>query len=148
MKYLIILGMLLLTGCSGLILRDDDTALQTTGKVASRVLLCPLTLCVSEAAIYGDRQEELRQLSWSRQQADCRSRGLVAIQDVGCFTQAGYEQYMIAEQQAARQAALLWLGMQQQPTPKPIGPLPVRPLPQPFTCNTLQTGQTATTTCY
>ncbi len=49
---------LLLSGCSGLILRDKDSTGDKVGKVVSRVVLCPLTLCLSEAAIVGIKTEE------------------------------------------------------------------------------------------
>ena len=50
-----ILGIMLLcvsvSGCSSLILREDDTTGQTVTKVATRAFLAPLTLFFSEAYI-------------------------------------------------------------------------------------------------
>lgn len=43
---------LTLSGCSSLILRNDDTAMEKTGKVAARVALAPLTLGMLELGIY------------------------------------------------------------------------------------------------
>lgn len=64
----VLVGMLLLSGCSGLILRDKDSTGDTVGKVVTRVLLCPLTLCLSEAAIVGIKSEEEMQ-AWREQMA-------------------------------------------------------------------------------
>jgi hypothetical protein len=50
----------MLVGCSGLILRDTDSTGDKVGKVAARVLLCPVTICLSEAAIIGIKSEEER----------------------------------------------------------------------------------------
>lgn len=63
----IFLGLLLLfsSGCSHLILKDHDSAAATTGKVAARVLLAPITLGLIEAAIHEVRMGQ-----------ECRAQGL------------------------------------------------------------------------
>jgi hypothetical protein len=56
-SFLIFLGLLLVSsGCSHLILKDQDSTAVTTGKVAARVLLVPLTLGLSEAVIHEVRR--------------------------------------------------------------------------------------------
>lgn len=55
-----LVGLLMLSGCSSLIVRDQDSAGTVTGKVLTRMLLCPLTLCLTEAGIAGRKFEEAR----------------------------------------------------------------------------------------
>lgn len=57
-----------LSGCSGLILRDDDSALTTTGKVATRVILAPITVLWSEIGISIAKDEEERAIQQARYQ--------------------------------------------------------------------------------
>lgn len=59
-------SLMLLAGCSGLILREDDSGLETTGKGTARVLLCPMTICFSELAIRDEREKEMR--AWKEQE--------------------------------------------------------------------------------
>jgi hypothetical protein len=61
---LTIIGVLLLVlmGCSDLIVREADTGGVITGKVATRALLCPLTLCFSELGIADQKEREARQM--------------------------------------------------------------------------------------
>lgn len=49
---------LLVSGCEGLILRDTDSTAEATGKVATRVLLCPLTFCFSELGVIEAKNQE------------------------------------------------------------------------------------------
>lgn len=61
MKAFLVAALLIsLSGCSGLILREDDTALQTTGKVAARVILAPITILLSEVEIAHAKEKEER----------------------------------------------------------------------------------------
>ncbi|MFM8552918.1 MAG: hypothetical protein ACKOCD_11535 [Nitrospiraceae bacterium] len=56
----IVLGLaLILVGCAHLVIYDDDPVPAIAGKVASRVLLCPLTLCLSEVEI-GDEKRRIQ----------------------------------------------------------------------------------------
>jgi hypothetical protein len=61
---LTIIGVLLLVlmGCSDLIVREADTGGVITGKVATRALLCPLTFCFSELGIADQKEREARQM--------------------------------------------------------------------------------------
>lgn len=58
MKAIAILLLLSLSGCSSLILRDDDTAAETTGKVVARSLLVLPTFFLSEVAIKKAKRRE------------------------------------------------------------------------------------------
>lgn len=53
-------GMLEISGCSGLILRDNDSTLETTGKVFTRVLGCAATFCTSEIIVSAIKDHEER----------------------------------------------------------------------------------------
>lgn len=53
--------LLIMSGCSGLILRDTDSPAETTGKVVSRIILCPITICISEIGVAEAKQQEWRQ---------------------------------------------------------------------------------------
>lgn len=56
-----VLAGLLLSGCSGLIVRVDDSMGLVAGKVATRaLLLCPLTFCLSEIGIAEMKDDERR----------------------------------------------------------------------------------------
>ena len=56
----LILIMLTSTGCASLIVRDNDTAGETTGKVVARLLLAIATLGISERQIFDiERKENL-----------------------------------------------------------------------------------------
>ena len=57
---LLLLIVLLVSGCEGLILRDTDSTAQATGKVTARVLLCPLTFCFSELGVIEAKNQERR----------------------------------------------------------------------------------------
>jgi hypothetical protein len=54
----LLVGMLSLTGCGSLILRDDDTGWNTAGKVTARVLLAPATIFFSELFIWDTKRCE------------------------------------------------------------------------------------------
>lgn len=63
----LVLTFLLFSGCSHLILRDDDTAVESMAKVAARVVLAIPTFLMSEVAIADikEREEKERALnSW------------------------------------------------------------------------------------
>ena len=55
------LALFAFAGCSDLILRDTDTPEETAGKVTARVLLCPMTLCLSEFDIAMTKAREARE---------------------------------------------------------------------------------------
>ena len=57
---LLVIGVLV-SGCADLILRDTDSTAETTGKVAARVLLCPLTICMSEIGLAEAKGKEERE---------------------------------------------------------------------------------------
>lgn len=79
MKIVIAILLMCLTGCSGLILRDDDTAAQTTGKVVTRSLLIVPTLFWSEAFIAKAKREEAFAKQWNEASvyfaAKCEAEG-------------------------------------------------------------------------
>lgn len=69
MKSLLAVALLIsLSGCSGLILREDDSALATTGKVATRVVLAPITILLSEVEIAHAKEREEQAIQQARYQ--------------------------------------------------------------------------------
>jgi hypothetical protein len=62
---LLVIGVFI-SGCGDLILRDTDSATEKTGKVAARVLLCPLTFCFSELGLAQNKRNEEQQLGYQR----------------------------------------------------------------------------------
>lgn len=50
-KFLLLPVLMSVLGCAHLIVYDDDPPLTVTSKVVTRTLLCPATLCFSEAFI-------------------------------------------------------------------------------------------------
>lgn len=106
MRSLTILTLLLaLSGCASLILRDDDSGLETTGKVFSRVVLGLATVGVSELGIETAKLQEAKLTAIEKGQAECKAKDMVYVysdypfRSVGCMTQQGYEQMKIAEAQ-------------------------------------------------
>ena len=65
-------GVLLLQGCSGLIIREQDSVGMKAAKVAARVLAWPVTLTLSEVEIATIKQRE--ELEASQQQAQLSQR--------------------------------------------------------------------------
>lgn len=61
-----LLGLLLLAGCSGLAITDEDSGLTKTGKVTARVLLAIPTFGMSEAHLGFEAQR--RQREWDEAQ--------------------------------------------------------------------------------
>jgi hypothetical protein len=82
----------LMTGCSSLILREDDTAAETAGKVATRSLLVLPTLFQSERFIKKARLEEERAAVVAEQavyfSAQCVNEGFAAgsAEHRGCLS--------------------------------------------------------------
>lgn len=66
-SFAIFLGALLISvsGCSHLILKDYDSTVERTAKIAARVLLAPITIGTSEMAIHEVRMDQ-----------ECRDQGL------------------------------------------------------------------------
>jgi hypothetical protein len=101
----LVLVSVLLSGCAGLILRDEDSGLETTGKVFGRVVLGLATVGVSEIGIEAAKLQEAKQTSIENGQAGCKAQGLIYVyydypfRSVGCMTQQGFEQLKIAEAQ-------------------------------------------------
>jgi hypothetical protein len=52
---------LTVSGCGDLILRDSDSAGTATGKVLTRILLCPVTICFSEMDLAFPKEREARE---------------------------------------------------------------------------------------
>lgn len=135
------LSFLVLAGCRGLILREDDSGLETTGKVVARVLLCPVTICLSELEISETRQREIR--AWKEQEYRHWLSTLSPEQRA--------EEYALerARIQAAGQALMgLGLGGPFRTTPvRP--PVPAyQPQSNPRTCTYNAIGQTLYQNCY
>jgi hypothetical protein len=92
--------LLSVSGCSHLILKDYDSTAERTGKIAARVLLVPMTLGLSEAAIHEVRMGQ-----------ECREQGLTyfpaPLATGGCgMTRAQYADYnqrMMIEREQARE---------------------------------------------
>lgn len=136
------LSLLVLAGCSGLILREDDSGLETTGKVAARVLLCPMTICFSELAIRDERDKEIR--AWKEQEYRHWLSTLSPEQRAQEYT---LERARI---QAAGQA-LMGLGFSGGPfrTAPITPPVPAyQPQSNPRTCTYNAIGQTLYQNCY
>ena len=135
------LFLLLLSGCSGLILREDDSGLETTGKVMSRILLCPVTICFSELAIRDEREKEVR--AWKEQEY---RHWLSTLSPEQRAQEYALEQARI---QAAGQA-LMGLGFSggpfRMPAPQPAVQ-PSRTTP-PVSCTSNQIGASVYTNCY
>lgn len=134
------ISLMLLAGCSGLILREDDSGLETTGKVAARVLLCPMTVCWSEAGIAQARREEEQRVH----EADYRH---------WLSTLSPEQPHEYALEQARIQAAgmaLFGLGITggpfRLPPPQPAVQ-PSRTAP-PVSCTSNRVGQSIYTNCY
>ncbi len=57
-RLLSVLSTILLTGCSTLIIRNDDNVAVVAGKVIARAVGCVPTLCMTEAAMSDLKREE------------------------------------------------------------------------------------------
>lgn len=66
MRMVLVLVLVVTTGCSSLILREDDTTAERTGKVVTRVILAPATLLFSELGIHWAKNHE----AWEAQLAE------------------------------------------------------------------------------
>ncbi len=136
------LALLVLGGCSSLILREDDSGLETTGKVVARVLLCPVTICLSELEISETRQREIR--AWKEQEY---RHWLSTLSPEQRAQEYALEQARI---QAAGQA-LMGLGFSGGPfrtTPIPSSAPAYQPQSNPRTCTYNAIGQTLYQNCY
>ena len=148
------LALFAFAGCSDLILRDTDTPEETAGKVTARVLLCPMTLCLSEFDIAMTKARE------AREQREARYWRWVH----SLSPEEQERHYRLEESriQAAGQA-LLGLGIGgglfrnttaptaplYQPSPVPALPFaaPTAPVP-PVSCSSRQVGSVVHTDCY
>jgi len=96
MRYLLLASFFLLMGCSDLILRDSDSGSATTGKVAARVVLCPLTLCMSELGLAAEQEREeasqqaatVRRAHFDTAYQYCKTAGAANVHT--CMAQSGY----------------------------------------------------------
>jgi len=135
------ISLMLLAGCNGLILREDDSGLETTGKVAARILLCPMTICLSELDIAETRQREIR--AWKEQEY---RHWLSTLSPEQRAQEYALEQARI---QAAGQA-LMGLGFggpfRTAPIQPPTPPTQYRSAPKTCTYNAI--GQTLYQNCY
>jgi hypothetical protein len=140
--------MLVISGCAGLAITDEDSGVVTTGKVAARVLLCPVTLCFSELGIAEQRRQAVRDEERAREQRQYRA---------WMRTLSPEQQERERDRQTRLDAALLqaWgMYMQtrpfhQEPVPgyQPPPSAPIVPLP-PRSCTTQVIGDIAHTNCY
>ncbi len=135
------MSLILLAGCSGLILREDDSGLETTGKVVARVLLCPVTVCLSELEISEIEQREIR----DRKERDYL-RWLNSLSPERRAEELALEQ---ARTQAAGMA-LFGLGLSGGPFRLPTSPPAVQPSRSvpPISCTSNRAGQSVYTNCY
>lgn len=134
------LTMIVLTGCSGLLLREDDTAAQATGKVAARTLLGLGSLGISEiefAAIARREREDAAFQAW--------------------WAQASPEERVAYQERQADLARLLlpyaFQGMQRRldrwgQAPQVHTPRSSPSFRQPLTCTSYMVGTTRRTYCY
>lgn len=145
LPFTILACLITLSGCSGLILRDNDSSSETAGKVAARVLLCPATLCISEIGIAEAKQEEQRAVEAQRY-AEWFHRLSPEQQERELDRQARLD--------AARMQAIgmfLGSGGFKFSLPAPYQPPPVQPVPTyrpPVNFMTNVTGSQAYTSCY
>ena len=138
--------LLIVSGCSDLILRDSDSAGQTTGKVMARILLCPITVCFSELSLAVDQRDEERA---AKEAAHWRwVRSLPPEQQA--------REYALEEARIrAAGQALLGLGIGggiiKPPPPMPVyqpTPAPILQPTMPRSCTSQHMGQTTYTNCY
>jgi hypothetical protein len=142
-----------LTGCADLLIRDWDEPEDKVNKVVARVLLCPITLCLSELdlALIKEREErEERQAQYWRW-----------VHSLPPEEQDRHYRLEEARIQAAGRAMMgFWMGggfqntagpaqPLYQPAPTPVMPLApaVRPAP-PVSCTSRAVGQMVYTDCY
>lgn len=136
-----------LTGCAGLIVREDDSAGEIAGKVATRVILCPLTvLCLSEIELAGIKDAE-------RRAAD----RLVYHQYVQTLSpeERAYEHELERARIQAAGQALMGLGLRGGLFRMPAAPPAPAPIPAPLyqprpsvNCLSNQVGESVYTNCY
>jgi hypothetical protein len=94
-----------LSGCSSLILRDDDTTGQTVAKVTARSLLAPVTLLWSEAFIKKAKEEEAEADRWVQRavyfNAKCQKEGYApgTAEHTACVSM-GYDSFRSQDNQA------------------------------------------------
>lgn len=121
---LVVIGAtLLLAGCSGLILTDEDSAATTTGKVTARVILLPVTLGFSELFIATAKEQRY----------------------VDSLSRDEYQHYRDQKMDAA--AMFLGSGGFRYTPIQPYQP-PVSQVPRPMNCYSTGTGSQVYTTCY
>jgi len=127
-----VLLLLSLSGCVNLILNDNDSTADRTGKIAARVLLAPITLGMSEVAIHDAKKER-----------DCDAVG-------GWYFMGACRENSEANR---NRAMMLMPGMMQsinqaaRPLPPPV--VPAQPAPrQPLHCVSRTMGAQTYTDCY
>ena len=118
---------LMLAGCSGLILKDEDSAAATTGKVAARVILLPVTFGFSELIIATTKQRDAEQ------------------RYVDSMTREEYAHYR--DQKAMAAAMFLGSGGFRYTPIQPYQP-PVSQVPRQLNCHSTANGSQVYTTCY
>lgn len=149
-----VLLVILFSGCSSFIIRDDDDPLTTSGKFMTRLIFGVATVGVTEIGIDAAKQQE----EIAARRAACGTQGMVfahyvqPYQAVGCMTQASWEQWVRSEQTNKGMNPLAGLLMLQaiQSTPRyQYQPLPVPKLNQfGTTCFNTLAGNQVITQCY
>lgn len=138
MRYLAILFTIMLTGCSGLALRHDDNAMETTGKVVTRVVLAPVTLGLSELRMYELRLAEgcaNQGLPYDRFQHACGSN----------YSQSyAYNPYAEMALIQGMNQGLQGMRVEQ---PRSSG-YQIVPVPRSLSCQSFTSGQYINTNCY
>lgn len=140
MIYLLsVLVVLTVAGCSGLAITDEESGMVTAGKVAARVVLCPVTLCFSELGMAEQRRQAEREEARAQEQA--RYRAWVR-------TLSPEQQERERDRQARLDAAMLqaW-GMSRQTWPFHHEPVSGSQPPRALTCTTIGSGGYANTLC-
>lgn len=157
---LVLVCVLALAGCGRLVIKEEDGFGSTTGKVASRVALCPITLCMSEVVIGVKARNYDRMLA---EKKVCEAEGMVYLwrRNSACLTQDGYEKLLAAEAAAGPRFVFGGggggglNGVIMVPPDVTGGRDPIRRFSppsfqsrQPLNCNSMQNGNFTNTTCF
>lgn len=141
--------LLSLAGCSSLIVRNTDGPLETTAKIATRVVLFVPTLFISEVVIDSLKQEEAREAEAAAYASWYSS---LSPQERMIESQRQHERDLMRMQAAAMMMPSLMYNTQQSfnnmrvNTPPPVLYQPVLPPPS-LTCRSYPIGNNVNTEC-
>lgn len=160
MKALIVLlACILMTGCTGLLIRDDDNAGVIAGKVAVRIPLVFLTIGVSEIKLTEIKNQQEQHAYW---EAYWERYARLSPEGRAWADARRAEQERAADRQAMVTAAFLAGGgfrpyqLPQYSAPMPQARTPIVPTYNPYwtpykptiNCRSYRVGETTETHCY